>query len=637
MTDDSQAELFKQAFPFHFLVNAERVLVSVGPSLAKAFPNLRLGEPLEDLFEVVRPPRAFERWGRHLERPRTIWVLRDPESGLRMRGQMLMTKDGQAYFAGSPWLEDLEALERSRLRLSDFAVHDASIDYVAMMQGLHTSLQDARELADGLSRANREAQEANAAKSRFLATVSHEIRTPLNGMLGLVDLLLDGELPDEVRETLTVVHSSSKMLAALLSDILDFSKIEAGRLELEELEVDPRALVLETRKLFADMASKKSLPLAVSVDLRLPERVLADSMRLRQLLINLVNNAIKFTEKGEIVLVARVEEGALGHSWSLEVHDTGVGMDEVTQSRLFEPFMQADASTTRRFGGTGLGLSICRRIVEQMGGTLSVRSVLGSGSCFSARLPLKVVGEALGEPLRLALPRDWSRELGEFNSVLGVELVEPNAAQARWVQSDGSLWLEDDQGRRAHLPDQAAGMTLGQWVRCLSPWLSRKDVALRARTHAATQKPEVGQAALPSAPPGIVDQSARPRVLVADDTPTNRLVARKMLERLGVDVQLCETGIEVLEVLDPEVHRLVLMDFQMPELDGFEATRQLRERLGDACPVILGFTANGVAEEHERALEAGMAGIVSKPVQLKSMRHALERWLPELKLEGGNA
>ena len=134
-----------------------------------------------------------------------------------------------------------------------------------------------------------------------------------------------------------------------------------------------------------------------------------------------------------------------------------------------------------------------------------------------------------------------------------------------------------------------------------------------------------------------MDQSTRPRVLVADDTPTNRLVARKMLERLGVDVQLCETGIEVLEVLDPEVHRLVLMDFQMPELDGFEATRQLRERLGDACPVILGFTANGVSEEHERALEAGMAGIVSKPVQLKSMRHALERWLPELKLEGGDA
>ncbi|MHC4376123.1 MAG: ATP-binding protein, partial [Planctomycetota bacterium] len=631
MTDDRQTGLFEQAFPFHFLVDSERRLVSVGPSLAKAFPRLRLGVPLEARFEVMRPPRAFDRWDRHLGRPRTIWVLRDPESGLRLRGQMLTTEDGHAYFAGSPWLEDLEALDRSSLRLSDFAVHDAAIDYVALMQGLHTSLQDARELADRLAEANRGAQEANAAKSQFLAIMSHEIRTPLNGVLGLVDLLLDGDLPEEVREALTVVHSSSKMLQVLLSDILDFSKIEAGRLEIEELEIDPRALVLETRKLFAEMASKKGLSLEVSVDPRLPQRVLADSTRLRQLLSNLVNNAIKFTERGEVVVVARVEGGAGGHSWSLEVHDTGLGMDEETQSRLFEPFMQADASTTRRFGGTGLGLSICRRLVELMGGTLRARSALGCGSSFSARLPLKTVGESDGEALRLALPDEWRREVGVLNGILGVEHAGDGDARVRWIESEGAQWLEDDRGQRTRLPAQAAGLPLGHWVRCLSPWLGSGSAATGKGMSGAEDgprevEPDVVQAPIPASG-GDAPKGSRPCVVVADDTPTNRLVARKMLDRLGLETCLCETGSEVLQVLDPGVHRLVLMDFQMPELDGFEATRQLRERFGESCPVILGFTANGLAEEHERALLAGMAGIVAKPVELQALRHALEPWL----------
>ena len=627
MTDDRQTGLFEQAFPFHFLVDGERRLVSVGPSLAKAFPRLRIGDPLEAQFEVMRPPRAFERWDRHLERPRTIWVLRDPQSGLRLRGQMLTADGGRVYFAGSPWLEDLDALDRSNLRLSDFAVHDASIDYVALMQGLHTSLQDARELADRLAEANRGAQEANAAKSQFLAVMSHEIRTPLNGVMGLVDLLLDGPLPEEVREALTVVHSSSKMLQVLLSDILDFSKIEAGRLELEELELDLRALILETRRLFAEMASKKGLTLEVSVDPQLPERVLADSTRMRQLLSNLVNNAIKFTERGEVVIVARVEGGPTGHSWTLEVHDTGLGMDEETQSRLFEPFVQADASTTRRFGGTGLGLSICRRLVELMGGTLSVRSAVGCGSSFSARLPLKTVGQPGGEALTLELPEAWSRQVGVLNGILGVEAATGSEADVRWTEADGSVWLVDDAGRRMRLPAVPTPLGLAAWVRCLSPWLGTGPGIWESTAGAGDADPETVRAPMPAS---AAESAARPCVVVADDTPTNRLVARKMLDRLGLEACLCETGIEVLKVLDPEVHRLVLMDFQMPELDGFEATRQLRERFGEDCPVILGFTANGLAEEHQRAIEAGMAGIVAKPVELQALRHALEPWLPEI-------
>jgi signal transduction histidine kinase/ActR/RegA family two-component response regulator len=632
VTDERQVGLFEAAFPFHFLVDAERCIVRVGPSLAKAFPRLRTGDPLQAQFEIMRPPRAFERWDRHLERPRTIWVLRDPESGLRLRGQMLTTDDGCAYFAGSPWLEDLDALDRSNLRLSDFAVHDASIDYVALMQGLHTSLQDARELADRLAEANRGAQEANAAKSQFLAIMSHEIRTPLNGVLGLVDLLLDGELPVEVREALTVVHSSSKMLQVLLSDILDFSKIEAGRLELEELEVDPRALVFETRKLFAEMASKRGLNLEVAVDPRLPGRVWADSTRLRQLLSNLVNNAIKFTELGDVVIVARLEGGLAGHSWSLEVRDTGLGMDQETQARLFEPFMQADASTTRRFGGTGLGLSICRRLVELMGGSLSVHSTPGVGSRFTAKLPLKATERIQNEALRLYLPEEWRGGLAELNATLGIEVVRMDEAEVRWKESGGEAWLEDDLGRCARLPASPAGVSLGPWVRCLGPWLGDARVFPGERaTVVEGARTETVQAPIPAPR----SNGSRPCVVVADDTPTNRLVARKMLDRLGLEACLCETGSDVLQILDPDVHRLVLMDFQMPGLDGFEATRRLRERFGDACPVILGFTANGLAEEHQRALDAGMAGIVSKPVELQALRIALEPWLPEIQPEGG--
>lgn len=678
MSDPDQISLFEAAFPFHFVLDGDRRIVQVGPSLARAFPGLRVGDALEASFEILRPPRAFDRWDRHLDRGRTIWVLRGPDSGLRMRGQMFREGDERVYFAGSPWLEDLDALERSSLRLSDFAVHDASIDYVALMQGLNTSLADARELADRLALANRRAQEANAAKSQFLAVMSHEIRTPLNGVLGLLELLLDGSLPQEVRETLNVVHSSSRMLQVLLSDILDFSKIEAGRLTLEELELSPRDMVDEIRRLYAEMASKKGLNLEVILDPRLPERVLGDPTRLRQVLSNLVNNAIKFTESGEVVIALKLvprqanTAGQEAFDWSIEVYDSGIGMDAETLARLFQPFVQADASTTRRYGGTGLGLSICQRLIELMGGRLSATSEPQRGSCFMAKLPLRSVeGFDLKPRMGVHLPADWLSHFESAFGDLGLQQVERSEADIWFQACENNPRLEGRQGGTKALGPAMDEPALGawsfaDWAQVLAPWLglapwdgglpgAHETLSLESaagdRIGRGTKEAEegaLGAGDLRISEPdprdsellsqGLshsnvrLDGRARPCVLVADDTPTNRLVARKMLERLGYDAHLCETGAEVLERLDPQVHELVLMDFQMPGLDGFETTRLLRERLGDECPVILGFTANGMPEEHARAIEAGMSGIVSKPVQLESLRLALA---PYLENDGG--
>ncbi len=367
--------------------------------------------------------------------------------------------------------------------------------------------------------AERRALEASAARSRFLAVMSHEIRTPLNGILGVTDLLLEGPLTPEQRRDLCTVRTSGRTLLALLNDVLDLGKIEAGSLELESIAFDPRGIAEEVVRLYRPQAQRKGLHLHLEVDPALAPAFEGDPARIRQILHNLVSNAVKFTSDGYV----RVALAGHDHL-DLIVEDTGIGIPETKRGRIFEPFSQVDASTTRQFGGTGLGLAILQQLVQAMGGAIELDSHVGRGSTFALSLPLR-----------------------------------------------------------------------------------------------------------PTAAPGAGEEEGAPReplsgaVLVVDDQPVNRMVARRMLERLGVTVRVASSGAEAIEAVRRERPALVLMDLQMPEMDGYETSRRLRRLVPDLP--ILALTANASEQDRQRSLAEGLDGHLAKPIDTRALAEACERHL----------
>lgn len=383
------------------------------------------------------------------------------------------------------------------------------------------------ERTEKLEAAMQAAQAANRAKSEFLATMSHEIRTPMNGVLGAVQLLDDSPLNREQRKLVSVVRQSGEDLIGIVDDILSLSKVEAGKLTLEKAEISTRTLGESLVSLFQPKAEGKGVALRLIVDDSVPDRILSDPQRLRQILLNLVGNAVKFTERGEVVLriTADQEAGTLG----FHVQDTGMGIAADKIPTLFDPFVQADSSTTRRYGGSGLGLSIVRRFVEAMKGTIEVESEPNRGSIFRVTIPLEVA----------AAP------------------VAPITPEAPAVLSLGS---------------------------------------------------------------GL-------RVLIAEDNAVNQLLFRKMLMRLGCEVRVANDGRKALEILRAETIDVVLMDCQMPELDGYETTREIRSWDGRFAQLpVIALTASAMEEDRQRCFEAGMNDFLSKPLILANLEAALSRW-----------
>ena len=524
-----------------------------------------------------------------------------------------------------------------------------------------------RALADDLSQqkealvvARDAALGASRAKGEFLAMMSHEIRTPLNAVLGLTGVLLDGDLAPDQRRLLETIRSSGDGLLVLLNDILDFSKVEAGRLTMERAPFDPGDCVEDALELFGGAAAEKGLDLCGEIAPGVPPVLEGDSGRVRQVVVNLVSNAVKFTQEGSVrVLMSAGEAAPDEHGNDVEVHievaDTGMGVPADHLSHLFQPFTQADASTTRRFGGTGLGLAICRALAERMGGRVWAESERGKGSTFHFTFRARCLPGAspgpLSGPARTAfvvVARDGTRAaLVRQLGALGIRAAEHRNTESAKVAAgragpdiviaDGGV-SPDDLRRALGARGDRTPVVLVSMAALDSP--ARRELRLRwGPEHVIVQAP-VRRQALREAVLHALGLSERPaplslrpraqpsaaplRVLVAEDNPVNQRVVLLLLERLGYRADVVGNGTEALEAAAARPYDVIFMDVRMPELDGMEATRRIRTELPAAAqPRIVALTANAMAEDRESCLAAGMDDFVSKPVTAAELTRAL--------------
>jgi signal transduction histidine kinase/DNA-binding NarL/FixJ family response regulator len=487
--------------------------------------------------------------------PALIRALRAPRLGTWLEERYRLLVDGEER-----WIE---------LRVT---TTDAANRHVGVAQDVSATVS----IEDEIRHAHDAAIAASKAKSEFLANVSHEIRTPLNGVIGMATLLLDTPLNSDQRQRVVTLRQAGEHLLGLVNDLLDFSKVETGKMELEHIEFDLTAVVGSVVSLHASSGFDKGVRLRTDTDASLPSHVVGDPVRLRQVLSNLVGNAVKFTESGAVTIRITAEQP---HEPTIrfEVVDSGIGIDGSALGTIFEPFVQAESSTTRRFGGTGLGLPISKQIVELMGGVLTVESTVGSGSTFWFTIPFGSAGTA--------------------SSVVAGRETDTDAIVTIIDSSPSGARIIDD---HVDSPDSAELSA--------APHRRETDVAPRPATSVVPVSP-----------------GKRPTVLLIEDNIINQKVATGFLDHLGYQVIVANDGLEGLEMALANEVAIILMDCQMPRMDGYEATRRIRADRPVQVPIIA-LTAGAMPGDRERCLDAGMDDYLSKPIDVARLDALLRQW-----------